>query len=56
MVTRKIIQTSKIDDRWNGEPYEVMDIPVDGIPVHKVKSCETGKVVSKYRNSLLPLF
>ena len=56
LVTRKVIQTSKIDDRWNGEPYEVMDIPVDDIPVYKVKSCETGKAVSKHRNSLLSLF
>ena len=37
VVTMKIIQTSKIDDRWNGEPYEVMDIPVDDIPVYKVE-------------------
>ena len=56
MIARKIIQTSKVDDRWNGDPYELIYIPVDGIPVYKVKSCETGKVVSKDRNSLLPLF
>ena len=56
VVTRTIIQSSKIDGRWNGEPYEVIYIPVDDIPVYKVKSCETGKVVSKHRNSLLSLF
>ena len=56
VVTRKIIHTSKIDDRWNGERYEVIYIPVDDKPVYTVKSCETGKVVSKHRNSLLSLF
>ena len=31
-------------------------ILLDDIPVYKVKSCETGKVVYKHRNSLLTLF
>ena len=56
VVTRKMILTSKIDNRWNGEPHKVVGIPVDDIPVYQVKNCETGKITSKHRNSLLPLF
>ena len=56
VVTRKVIAKSKIDDRWHGEPYEVVQIPGSDIPVYQVKHIETGRITSKHRNSLLPIF
>lgn len=56
VVTRKVIASSKIDDRWNSDPHEVVEIPESDIPVFKVKNLSTKKVISKHRNSLLPLF
>ena len=56
VVTRKINANSKIDDRWNSDAYEVMEVPDNEIPVYKIKNVTTGKTVNKHRNSLLPLF
>ncbi len=56
VVTRKIIKMSKIDDRWNSEPHEIVKVPADDIPVYTVKNLMTGKIINKHRNSLLPLF
>ena len=42
VVTWKVIAKSKIDDRWNGEPYEVVQIPDSDIPFYQVKHIETG--------------
>ena len=56
VVTRKMYASSKIDDRWNSEPHEVIVVPCDEIPVYKIRHVLTGKTVNKHRNSLLPLF
>ena len=56
VVTRKVIAKSKIDDRWNGEPYEVVQIPDSDIPVCQVQHIETGRITSKHRNGQLPIF
>ena len=44
VVTRKVIAKSKIDDRWNGELYEVAQISDADIPVYQVKHIETGRI------------
>ena len=45
----------KISDKWDKDPYVVIDIPIAGIPVFKVqKESDSSFVKSLHRNMLLP--
>ena len=47
----------KIQDHWEHTIYEVVEQPLDKIPVYKIKSIEgDDKVKIVHRNLLLPLF
>lgn len=56
MLLKNLTPTGKLDDKWEKDPYIVAEIPIQDIPVYKVKK-ETGKGREKtlHRNLLLPL-
>ena len=46
----------KLADRWESEPYTVMEIPNPDIPVYKVRrEDDTGPIRTLHRNLLLPI-
>ena len=45
----------KIQDRWEGDEYQVIGQPNPGISVYKVESVAGGRTWVLHRNLLLPL-
>ena len=45
----------KLADKWEHEPYVVLEQPSPGIPVYRVqKETSKGRIRTLYRNFLLP--
>ena len=45
----------KLQDRWESEEYIVVEQPIPGTPVYRVKPVSGGKTKTLHRNLLLPL-
>ena len=45
----------KIQDRWESEEYIVIEQPIPGTPVYRVRPVTGTKVITLHRNLLLPL-
>lgn len=54
VLLKKMYRLSKIEDRWEEIPYQVLGQPDKNIPVYRVKPLGGGKVKTVHRNSLLP--
>jgi transposase InsO family protein len=54
VLVKKQRPTSKIDDRWEEELYQVICKPKVNVPVFKVKAMKTGRVRVLHRNLILP--
>lgn len=45
---------AKLSDKWERDPYVVVEQPVSNIPVYRVKNEVSGKIRTLHRNLLLP--
>ena len=56
VLMRNVTPKGKLDDKWEKEPFLVIEIPNEDIPVYRLKR-ENGKgpVKTLHRNLLLPL-
>lgn len=56
VLVQKVRRMSKIDDRWEDSPYEVIQQSNKQIPVYRVKNLVDGKVRTLHRNFLQPFY
>lgn len=55
VVKKKLIRSSKIDNRWDNDLYRVVSETTD-IPVYEIENVITKRREKQHRNHLLPLF
>jgi O-acetyl-ADP-ribose deacetylase (regulator of RNase III) len=56
VLAQKVKKTSKIDDRWEDSPFQVISHPNEDIPVYIVKNMTDGRTRTLHRNFLQPFF
>ena len=52
---RVLVQNGKLDDKWDNEPFLVLEISTEDIPVYRLWKNDKGPLKTFLRNLLLPL-